>query len=181
MENKEIEEFKIKLKWKIYHGNFNKITKFNFSTFKFNFKIQSQIQQEEFVEFICSKDLLLPWKLCNFFIKRNIKFSLRFRYLKTLKLKGNLNLLKCVLELNIKYLKFKITKLINNFKFINTIDKNSILIEILNKKQKSCYFIQADCNIWWRPRKTVKASVESNLVSIGWLFVQIGKIKFNKI
>jgi hypothetical protein len=103
------ESFKLKLKWQVYNKNFEQIKRFEYSAFSFKFNIATQDLQEEFVEFLCKEDEskdIMPWEICNFFLKRNIKYSLSFKYMKKAGLQLNYTLFKTVLFLKIHRNKF---------------------------------------------------------------------------
>lgn len=172
------------LKWKITNKDY-KLNRFDFGAFKFKFKIENNEHKHEFVDFLEeNKNLLLPWDFCNFFIERNIKYSINYRYLKEVNLKDNLYLLYLVIYL-------KKEKFLKNIKkpFAMTIERKEIngrkrisfLFQYFNHVKKSMYFIQTDSNIWWKPRKIEEKNENAEVTSFGWLFMQIGKYKNLKI
>lgn len=63
-------------------------------------------------------------------------------------------------------------------KMINGKERLDFIL-LITHKQTIC-FIQGDSNIWWKPRKIIKNWGDSYGRSIGWLFIQIGYIKFYK-
>jgi hypothetical protein len=62
---------------------------------------------------------------------------------------------------------------------INGKERLDFMLQIISFKKRTVYFIQADTNIWWKPKKIVKKFDDSHGKSIGWLFVQIGYLTFN--
>lgn len=180
------ESFKNKLRWQVYNKNFKSIKKFEYSYFTFKFLLDSQKQQEEFTEFVCSKDDLMPWELGNFFIQQNIKFKIRFRYLKNFSLKRNSIMYRTVKNIQWQLYKIYIKQFINNYKFdielnrkeINKKIRLNFMLQFLNIKKRVIYYIQADSNIWWKPKIIRNKNSDFEGVSIGWLFAQIGKAKF---
>jgi len=64
-------------------------------------------------------------------------------------------------------------------KMINGKERLDFMLQIISFKKRTVYFIQADTNIWWKPKKIVKKFDDSHGKSIGWLFVQIGYLTFN--
>jgi hypothetical protein len=64
-------------------------------------------------------------------------------------------------------------------KIINGKERYDFCIQLLNYKTKKLHFIQADSNIWWKPKKLIKDWPESHGTSVGWLFVQMGYLNFN--
>lgn len=185
MNQRELETFKTKLKWNIYNEKFKEITSFAYSSFIFRFKITSQAVQEEFCNFVCDTETLLPWDICNFFFKRDIKFSIGFRYVKGMGVKGNWVLFKCFLYLKKAIVRLTIKKFFHAFviipsaekKMINGKERRELMIKLINRKTRTIYFIQADSNIWWKPRRIINHSEKVSMASIGWLFVQVGKAK----
>lgn len=65
-------------------------------------------------------------------------------------------------------------------KMINGKLRNDFELTFLNCRAKSLYFIQVDSNVWWKPRIIKEDWDNSYGRSIGWLFAQIGFIKFIK-
>lgn len=185
-EKRQKESFIIKLKWKIYNKDFKSINNFEYSCFKFKIKMTEQQHMEEFIEFIEEKEPLLPWDLCNFFMQRRIKYSIHFRYLKDIGYNGNWVLFKTVLFLKLQKLRVYFLNYINNFKIVPSIKKREIngklrrdiLVQFFNINKRTVYFLQMDSNIWWKPKKIVDDFDKGHSFSVGWLFMQIGKIKF---
>lgn len=183
MEQRQKDDLLQKLKWQVYNKNLEKINKFQYGCFKFKFNIISQEDQEAFVEFLDNSNCdLMPWNICNFFLSRHIKYSINFRYVKGLSLKGNWTLFKTVMFLKTQKLKMYI----NNIKIIPSFKKKmndkkeryELSLQLLNLNTNKVCFIQCDSNIWWKPRKITEKSDTFEGVSYGWLFVQIGKAKF---
>lgn len=101
-----LEQFITKLSWKIYNKEFKELRDFEFSNFRFKFILKKQEQMERFVEFLKEHNPLLPWDMCNFLLKENVKFDLEYRYVKGAGVKTNFILFKTYL-----YLKKELKKL----------------------------------------------------------------------
>ncbi len=183
------ESFKQKLRWKVYNKEFKQLNEFEYSCFKFKFNIQSQKLQEQFVELICTDKTLMPWDLGNFFLQNNIKFKIKFRYVKGLGFKGNYVLFKTVKWMQKEQLKIFIKEFISNYKFniqlnkkeINNKNRINFEFQYMNVKKKTIYCIQADSNIWWKPKRIIKNTNNYDYKSIGWLFVQFAKMKIKEM
>lgn len=99
MSNYEKDIFLTQIRWHVYNKNFEEINSFEYSAFKFNFHMVRQKDKEDFIDFISSTNPLFPSDLCNFFIDRNIKFRISFRYVKKLDFKSNWMLFKYMMFL----------------------------------------------------------------------------------
>ena len=64
-----------------------------------------------------------------------------------------------------------------NKEIINDKLRPNLLIEIFSKKKKTLYFLQADTNIWWKPKRINTDNQEGLYTSYGWLFMQVGNYK----
>ncbi|MDF2880092.1 MAG: hypothetical protein K0R54_649 [Clostridiaceae bacterium] len=186
MENRR-ERFNIKFNWQVHNGKLKEINSYSYSCFKFKFKIVDQNTQEEFAQLVTGDNDAFPWDICNFFVQRDIKFSINFRYVKGAKFKANFEMFKEVMRLKKEHLRVIIVKNISNIKFSKTIKKKQIagkerlsfFFEIINLKTNTIYFLQADSNCWWKPKKNIIDTENGKGVAIGWLFAQIGKFKVN--
>lgn len=175
--------FETKLKWNIYNKNFKAISKLAFSAFTFNFNIKAQEDQEALCEFISGNDYLLPIELCNFFIERNIKYSIHYRMVPKLGIKANLIFLDHVLFLKREKLHLSVKQFFNNYKIkfdfkkipINKKNRRVLIIQFINKKSKKILAFSMDSNIWWLPKKFQKEDSRSCLTSCGWLCFQVSK------
>jgi hypothetical protein len=65
-------------------------------------------------------------------------------------------------------------------KMINGKQRLDWMLKFISFKKRTVYFIQADTNIWWKPRKIIKNFTDARGKSVGWLFVQMGYVTFNK-
>lgn len=104
-------EFFQKVKNRVYEGEFKELNGFEYSCFKFKFKLDNQQYQREFSNFLYYNNPLMPWDVCNFFNQRGIDFKINYRYCKGIGLKSNFILFKTVLFLKkeiirVSYLKF---------------------------------------------------------------------------
>ncbi|GCD11746.1 hypothetical protein [Clostridium tagluense] len=183
------EEYKIKLKWKIYHGDLKDINSFEYSCFKFKCKLNTQELMEKFAEVVCSDGTLLPWDICNFFLRNDVPYSINFRYVRPINFHGNYILWKAVMFLKKQKIKLDFNNWKDSFEIKPTIEKKlnnekeryEFMFHILNKKSRKLFFVEVDSNIWWKP-KIIKRNFEScsRVFSIGWLFMQIGLMKFKE-
>lgn len=113
--NEKDERFFQTLKDKVYAGEFKELNGFEYSCFKFKFKIDNQQYLKEFSNFIYYHNPLLPWELGNFLLNRGIKFKLRFRYCKEIGFKCNYILFKAVVFINKELIKLYCAKKLNKF------------------------------------------------------------------
>lgn len=54
----------------------------------------------------------------------------------------------------------------------------SLLIQITSGKTNSIYFLQMDRCLWWLPTIIKDNSDKFRGISIGWLFLQVGRLKY---
>jgi len=66
-------------------------------------------------------------------------------------------------------------------KLINSKQRYDFMLQIIHFEKRTVYFIQADSNIWWKPKRIVKKWDNSHGRSVGWLFVQVGYLTFDKL
>lgn len=99
--------FKTRVKWKVAQKELKEINGYSYSYFKFKFKIVEQAIQEEFAELIGSDAFVMPWEICNFFLSKNIIFSIHFRYLLKKSPIKNFKALKLVMDLKLQQFNIK--------------------------------------------------------------------------
>lgn len=109
-------EFFQNVKNNVYEGKFKELNRFEYSCFKFEFKLDNEQYQREFSNFLYFNDPLMPWDICNFFMSRNIRFSINFRYCPSVDLKSNYILSKTVLFLKKEIIRINILKNYNKIK-----------------------------------------------------------------
>lgn len=64
-------------------------------------------------------------------------------------------------------------------KIINGKERYDFYFRLINIKKKTTYFIQADSNIWWKPKRIKRKWENAHADGVGWLFVQIGYVSFD--
>lgn len=66
------------------------------------------------------------------------------------------------------------------YKFIPVLDKRNrnLELKLLNFQRGIIWFIQCDTNIWWIPKHIYKRKEQGLFYSWGWLFTQVGFMKF---
>lgn len=170
----------------VEYGHLNAINEFKYSCFKFKFKIKGYENEKKFCDFLKSKmsEGLMPWDICNYFIRNNIKYKLRFVICRKIGIKSNLVLLKTVLFLNKESIKLSLKKkykinLILNKKEINGKIRPNFMFSIFSFKKKKLFFIQTDTNFWGKPKIIKKNNEKFKAVSWGWLFSQFGICDYN--
>lgn len=105
------------LKSQVYSNNLKEINSFQYSCFKFKFKINNIQYQKEFSNFLHYQKLLLPWDILKWFEYRNIHCSIRFRWCSQVNFKTNLILFKTTLFLKKEMVLIRIRRMIKGLKY----------------------------------------------------------------
>lgn len=74
-------------------------------------------------------------------------------------------------------MKYKFIPIINKVT-INNKKRLNIEFKLLDFKREIAWFIQCDTNVWWFPKHIYKRKEKGLYYSWGWLFVQLGFMKF---
>ena len=177
--------FKNKLKWKVYHDEFKDIKTYTYNCFRYHVIITDQKILKDFIDLVCDEGRVTQSSICNFFIERDIKYKLRFRYLTKAPLKDNYKMFSQVLWLNFQKIKVIFNRTYNyEFKFdkkeIAGKIRNHLLIRLIDIKNYKIYFLEADTNIWWLPKVKKTSSDSKNTFYVGWLFAMAGYVVYNK-
>lgn len=106
-------EFFQHVKDEVYRGKLKELNGFDYSCFKFKFKLDNEQYAKEFTNFLYYNNPLMPWDICNFFHSRDIKFKINFRYCKDIDLKANYTLFKTVLFLKKEMIRINIMRIYN--------------------------------------------------------------------
>lgn len=64
-------------------------------------------------------------------------------------------------------------------KLINGKQRYDFMLQVISFEKRTVYFIQADTNIWWKPKRIIKKWDNAHGNAVGWLFVQIGYLTFD--
>lgn len=94
------ERLKTKLGWKIAHDNIAKLNGFKYLCFSFKFDIDDKPLMNELNAFVLGQKTPPPSDVCDFFIERDIAYTLKFIYDKNLTPRENLLLWHHVKKLN---------------------------------------------------------------------------------
>lgn len=108
------------LKKQVYNNNLKQINGFEYSCFKFKFKICDIQYQKEFSNFLhFSKDPLLPWDIINWFEQRNTRCSVSFRRCSKIDFKSNYVLFKTILFLRKELILIRIRRALGGNKYVD--------------------------------------------------------------
>lgn len=94
------DSFLTKLKWQTTNKQFNEMTEFGTDCICYVFdKPLSYEEQNDFISFVKDSDnlnQLSPIDFCNYFLRNNIAFQLKYRYVKQLSLMQNYQYYKII-------------------------------------------------------------------------------------
>jgi len=175
-----------KVKWKIANKEFTQLNMFSYAFFTFRFRMTEQFLMEEFMELVSVNGIPEVVDICNFLIQHNVYFKLKFHYMRDLDKNLNLKMKRHAKELNQQYREHLRT--IKRYKFkpeikrklINGKERLSFKFEILNQWKHTGIMLQADSNIWWKPKKRKINSDIAIGTSYGWMFGQIILYQFKQ-
>lgn len=184
MKDERLQNLINNLEEQINNDNLTDINKFKYiySVFKIKSKINKDLQID-FLNFLKSQnDILLAHDIANFFLSKNIKFRIHYKYVKGVGIKTNLNMLSLVwnVKKQMRNLKRVYNFKISTRKFTDkkkNKDFKQLVLEIANLKKNEIHRLSLDLNIQWKPSHRSFKNDRMDCHDYSWLCFQIIKCK----